>query len=303
MLLLKAVGASEYVGCRPNFCAQNGLRHKAMVEIHNLRKQLTNQLNDMYREHRFTIDPNMSPPTDIQAKHLRMILLSGLFDHVARRIPDSEKSDDERKKLKDAYQSIEVEAPVFIGTNSILKHDQPEYVVYQEIHETSKMYMRNVAVIEPQWLALYAPNMCHFSKPLEEPCPRYDLETDSVKCHFAATFGTFNWPLPQTELDFPPGRERFKWFAKFLLEGRVVPQLEKHVPHLLTPPSIMIKSWAQLQTCTQTLLQTLISENVDSNKKLQTQWEKDDKFLFKEYLQWLPEKYHPQVIWPPISLK
>ena len=36
-----------------------------------------------------------------------------------------------------------------------------------------------------------------------------------------------------------------KWFAKFLLEGRVVKGLKKFTPDLLSSPSIMVKSWAK----------------------------------------------------------
>lgn len=37
-----AVGACEFAGCTPNFCEENGLRYKAMLEIRRLRGQLTN---------------------------------------------------------------------------------------------------------------------------------------------------------------------------------------------------------------------------------------------------------------------
>lgn len=42
MVLLRVVGACEYAGCSDDFCAQNGLRRKAMLEIRRLRQQLTN---------------------------------------------------------------------------------------------------------------------------------------------------------------------------------------------------------------------------------------------------------------------
>lgn len=42
MVILRAVGACEFAGCSEKFCKDNGLRHKAMVEIRKLRMQLTN---------------------------------------------------------------------------------------------------------------------------------------------------------------------------------------------------------------------------------------------------------------------
>lgn len=41
MVILRAVGACEFAGCSEKFCKDNGLRHKAMVEIKKLRMQLT----------------------------------------------------------------------------------------------------------------------------------------------------------------------------------------------------------------------------------------------------------------------
>lgn len=39
---LGAVGACEFAGCSQQFCEENGLRYKAMLEIRRLRGQLTN---------------------------------------------------------------------------------------------------------------------------------------------------------------------------------------------------------------------------------------------------------------------
>ena len=47
MVILRAVGACEFAGCSEKFCKDNGLRHKAMVEIRKLRIQLTNTGKDV----------------------------------------------------------------------------------------------------------------------------------------------------------------------------------------------------------------------------------------------------------------
>ena len=47
MVILRAVGASEFAVCSEKFCKDNGLRHKAMVEIRKLRMQLTNTSKDV----------------------------------------------------------------------------------------------------------------------------------------------------------------------------------------------------------------------------------------------------------------
>lgn len=72
MVLLRAVGAAEYSKEKlEEFCARNGLRHKAIIEVRKLRVQLTNQINLSIPEFNLIIDPNMKPPTDTQVRNSR----------------------------------------------------------------------------------------------------------------------------------------------------------------------------------------------------------------------------------------
>ena len=84
MVLLKAVGACEYVGCTPAFCLKYNIRHKAMLEIRKLRTHLTNSVNAVISDVDLVVDPHMAPPSEQQAKCLRQIVLAGFGDHVAR---------------------------------------------------------------------------------------------------------------------------------------------------------------------------------------------------------------------------
>lgn len=49
-----------------------------------------------------------------------------------------------------------------------------------------------VTAVEPQWIPLYAPNLCTFSKPLEELPPTYSERDGIVVCHMTCTFGKNN---------------------------------------------------------------------------------------------------------------
>ncbi|XP_050408346.1 probable ATP-dependent RNA helicase DHX37 [Patella vulgata] len=121
MVLLKAVGACEYQGFTPEFCTKFGIRYKSMKEIRKLRAQLTNTVNIVIPDANLCVDPKLSPPTDVQCKMLRQIVLAGLADHVARRYPDPPPgASDDARKLKHAYQCTELEEPVFIHPSSIL---------------------------------------------------------------------------------------------------------------------------------------------------------------------------------------
>uniref|UniRef100_A0A669F1M7 RNA helicase n=1 Tax=Oreochromis niloticus TaxID=8128 RepID=A0A669F1M7_ORENI len=297
MIMLGAVGACEFAGCTPRFCENSGLRYKAMVEIRKLRGQLTNAVNAVCPEVGVFVDPKMTPPTEHQVVCLRQIVLAGLGDHLARRAQGEDLVD---PKWKNAYKTPLMDEPVFIHPNSALFKTLPEFVVYQEIMETSKMYMRGVSAVEAEWVPQFLPQYCHFGSPLESPSPWFCSSTGTIRCHRSSTFFRVGWQLPAVEMEYPEGLERYRLFAKFLLEGQVL--LFKHSSHLLSNPSIMLKTWAKLQPRTEAFLGPLVSKKVDCREALHSVWKTEEKFLLTAYCQWLPESVHQEVAksWPPL---
>lgn len=162
--------------------------------------------------------------------------------------------------------------------------------------------MRGLTAIEPEWIMIFCPYQCTFSKPLDKPEPRYDAVTGTVKCYMTASFGKCAWQLPAAELDYPEGIDRVRWFARFLLEGLVCPKLAKFRNELVSPPSTMIKSWSRLQPKTETLLNCLLHARVDSKESLSNAWKKDKTYLLTQYMEWVPESSHFQLsnLWPPL---
>uniref|UniRef100_A0A671TKL1 RNA helicase n=1 Tax=Sparus aurata TaxID=8175 RepID=A0A671TKL1_SPAAU len=302
MVMLGAVGACEFAGCTPKFCEDNGLRYKAMVEIRRLRGQLTNAVNAVCPEVGAFVNPKMTPPTEHQVVCLRQIVLAGLGDHLARRVQGEEILD---PKWKNGYKTPLMDEPVFIHPSSALFKTLPEFVVYQEIMETTKMYMKvplGLDSVEAEWVPQLLPQYCHFSSPQESPSPWFCSSTGTLRCHRASTFFRVAWQLPAVEMEYPDGLERYKLFSRFLLEGQVCPKLKKYVGRLLSNPSIMMKTWAKLQPRTEALLGALVSKRVDCRDTLYSVWKTEDKFLLSAYCQWLPEALHQEVAksWPPI---
>ncbi|KAG5840982.1 hypothetical protein ANANG_G00194730 [Anguilla anguilla] len=299
MVMLGAVGACEFSGCTPKFCEQNGLRYKAMLEIRRLRGQLTTAVNAICPEAAVFLDAKMAPPTEGQVRYLRQIVLAGLGDHLARRVQVEELLD---PKWRNGYKTPLLDEPVFIHPSSALFKTLPEFVVYQEVMETSKMYMRVVSAVDRDWIPQLLPMYCHFGKPLETPAPRICPDSGRVRCHRESTFFRVGWQLPAVEVDYPEGLERYKLFAKFLLEGQVCPKLGSHASCLLSSPSTMLKTWAKLQPRTEALLGALVSEKADCKAALLSAWKKNEKYLLAPYCQWLPEAKHQEVAknWPPV---
>ncbi|KAK2538102.1 hypothetical protein Q9966_005863 [Columba livia] len=301
MVMLGAVGACEYAGCTRKFCEENGLRYKAMLEIRRLRGQLTTAVNSVCTDADLYVDPKMKPPTEAQATYLRQIVLAGLGDHIARRVQAEELLDD---KWKNAYKTALLEDPVFIHPSSILFRELPEFVVYQEIVETTKLYMKGVSAVEPEWIPVLLPPYCHFGKPLENPPPSYCPETGRIRCHRPSVFHRVSWELPAVEVDYPEGIDRYKYFARFLLEGKVIEKLSSYSQCLLSSPLIMLKTWSKLQPRTESLLQALVAENCDNRDALVAAWKKNPKYLLAAFRQWIPEAMHDDLAknWPPVAL-
>ncbi|KAG6459917.1 probable ATP-dependent RNA helicase kurz [Manduca sexta] len=310
-VLLRAVGAAEFAHLKGEenlFCAKYGLREKAIKEIRKIRKQLTSEINLSIAGVQAKIDPEMKPPDDNQARLLRQLVLSGLGDQVGKKIGmDEVKEGEDKRKYKYAYHCGELEEPVHLHSASILRKVIPEWVVFQQMYETGaeerrKMVMSNVTAIEPEWLPIYVPQMCNLGDPLTDPEPRFDEKSGRVKCHFKGTFGKAGWELPLVEIDFPDKIERYRWFARFLLEGVVFPKLRKYTSSLMSPPSTMVKSWAKLQPRTEVLLKALIAKRVGTRDALKKVWEVEKNYLLQEYLKWLPESAHNEVTlyWPPL---
>ncbi|XP_074015677.1 probable ATP-dependent RNA helicase DHX37 [Numenius arquata] len=301
MVMLGAVGACEYAGCTRKFCEENGLRYKAMLEIRRLRGQLTTAVNSVCTDAGLYVDPKMKPPTEAQVTYLRQIVLAGLGDHVARRVQAEELLDD---KWKNAYKTALLDDPVFIHPSSVLFKQLPEFVVYQEIVETTKMYMKGVSAVEPEWIPALLPPYCHFGKPLENPPPSYCPKTGRIRCHRPSVFYRVSWQLPAVEVDYPEGIDRYKYFARFLLEGKVIEKLSSYSRYLLSSPLIMLKTWSKLQPRTESLLQALVAENCDNRDALLAAWKKNPKYLLAAYSQWIPEAMHEDLAkkWPPVAL-
>lgn len=283
MVLLRAVGAAEYAnseGKLEQFCVENGLRLKAITEIRKLRLQLTNEIKINVPDADVSVDPKLAPPSDVQAKLLRQLLLAGMGDRVAKKIMPDEIKSDEKAKFKYAYRANNMEEPVFLHQGSVLKKTLPEFVVYQEIYETNKMYMRTISAIEPEWLVTYVPTLCNLSEPLSEPEPNYDTNSGKIFCSVTGTFGPQAWPIPPTRIEFPKTLHAYKWFAKFFLEGKIFVQLEKYAKNLLSPPGTMLKSWAKLQPRTENLLKALAAKDITSKASLMEIWKENPSCKF-----------------------
>ncbi|EFN84450.1 Probable ATP-dependent RNA helicase kurz [Harpegnathos saltator] len=306
MVLMKAIESAEFArsqGQLVSFCEENGLRHKAVVEIRKIRQQLTNEVNLITPDLNLAIDPKLSPPTDMQIRLLRQIVLTGMADQVAKKVmPNEVKEDQDKSKWKHAYRTPEMEEPVFMHSSCVLRKTSPEWVVYQEVYETNKIYMRGVTAVEVEWLPKFASGQCRLSEPLADPPPRYNKETGKIMCRVTGTFGRAAWTLPPMDIEYPLNMDGVRLFVYFFMDGQVCPKLKKFVPSLLSTPASITKPWAKLVQHIHPMTQVLSSRAIMSKDKLLEAWASDKQFLLSAYQKWLPQHMHTEValMWPPL---
>uniref|UniRef100_A0A5S6QPU4 RNA helicase n=1 Tax=Trichuris muris TaxID=70415 RepID=A0A5S6QPU4_TRIMR len=302
MVLLKASLAAEKE-LTAEFCEKHGLRFKAMVEISKMRRQLTKVINAFCTDVDLAIGCQLKPPNDEQAELLRQLVLTGLCDNVARLANDCP-GQVGCKPSRLAYRSAAVEDPLWIHPTSVLYRMQPEWLVYQEIVDSNgRKCMLNVTTIESEWLLSLARGYCLIGEPLKEPAPFYSREKDQIVCLADCTYGMAAWPLPRQEIAHPVDIVYYRHFAFELLEGRVINKLAKYRSSLTTPPSILFKPWARLQSKTNNLLGTLVSHGVTSREMLIRLWKEKPNFLCNEYLEWVAQSRHNDILleWPPFE--
>ncbi|CAF3503121.1 unnamed protein product [Rotaria sp. Silwood1] len=305
MILLKAVGALDHQNSKNDLsiCTHYGLRPKAMTEIRKIRRQLIQIVKSILPETASILDARLLPPSEQQICLLRKVLAAGMVDRLAKRIEGSVVINGH--KANNAYQTLLLDEPVFIHPSSVLINDLPSFVCYQEVHETNRIFIKDICAIQMDWIVQLNPHLCSFGPIEDEPSPRYDENQDKMLCHRKATIGQrVSWSLGSPiETIFPINTiDRYRWFGKYFLDGIICQRLLQYQPALLCSSNAMVKSWASLMERTQLFLNALVEKEIDNRKQLKDIWSTEPKYLLDVYCNWLPESLHVQVrsIWPPM---
>jgi ATP-dependent RNA helicase DHX37/DHR1 len=174
--------------------------------------------------------------------------------------------------------------------------------------------MKNITPIDPVWLGTLAKGSCMLSlgQPLPTPLPSYDKEKDAILCSVSTKFGTRGWEIPPVQVEMfdvlqqPEAKKNghfmtddsFRWFARFLLEGKVLPELAGVLSMLNEEPSGITRKRPLKKVAL--FVSALSSAGVDSAAALRKHWAQvDDKFLFRHLKKWTKEEYNDEVkrIW------
>ena len=208
----------------------------------------------------------------------------------------------------------DIKEPIYIETNSVLfskdSRQLPEWVCYDTlVRKATKdgstiTTMRGVTSIDETWLSKVSEGsqLLSLGEPLVLPSPTYCASRDAILCSVSTKYGDHGWTI-QPPLQFPfvtacqnyPNSkaitlyDSYQWFARFLLEGKIIKEL-KGLPAMLNEdPSIFTKKKPLSKVAN--FLSSLSDNKIDSVETLTRYWvEKDQKFLYKQLKSWIKKQ-------------
>ncbi|GHJ87867.1 hypothetical protein NliqN6_4269 [Naganishia liquefaciens] len=145
LTLLNAYNAFVKYGRQsPKWCGTHRLNYKALLRAVSIRQQLKKYLD------RFGIK-TVSCQGD--STRLRRCLVTGYFKNAARMMPDG------------TYRSVRENALLNVHPSSVLftRTAATGWVIFHEVVETSKSFIRDLTVIEQDWLVELAPHYYQFT--------------------------------------------------------------------------------------------------------------------------------------------
>ncbi|KAM8975829.1 ATP-dependent RNA helicase DHX33 [Pelodytes ibericus] len=134
--LLNIYRAFKNLGKNKEWCRENFINARNMLLVSEVRSQL----RDICIKFSMPIE---SSRTD--TRNIRQCLAHGLFMNAAELQPDG------------TYATVDTHQPVVIHPSSVLFHCKPACVIYNELLHTSKCYMRDLCVVDTDWLFETAP--------------------------------------------------------------------------------------------------------------------------------------------------
>jgi ATP-dependent RNA helicase DHX8/PRP22 len=164
-------------GRSSHWCIENFIVERSLRRAEDVRKQLIGILD------RFRLAINSSGSDHSK---IRKAICAGYFRNACRR----SREDEGFKIIRDDQQA-------FIHPSSVLYQKSPEYIIYHELVQTTREYLRDVCVIDPEWLPEVAPKLftkadagrLHKSKFAEKVRPLYNKFEDEAVWRLSKRYG------------------------------------------------------------------------------------------------------------------
>jgi ATP-dependent RNA helicase DHX37/DHR1 len=322
-------GRAEQLACE-KFCRDNGLHSVVMERIQQMRRHLSHLAKSRLPNANGVAATtggylsSMSPPNKVQERLLCQSITSGFLDNVAMLAPLGSIPGQHPFSLRSAYLSCSstMKEPLFIDTNSVVhsrdSRQLPKWICYETVIRktmkdgiTSISIMKKITPIDPSWLGRLAEGsrLLSIGEPVASPLPTYDPKNDVILCSVQTKFGSHGWEIPPVQRDMYKilaqrstlkstifmQDDSFRWFARFLLEGKVLQELKDLTemyndhPSIITRRSSLVGGNVHGQIAKVTLLVSALSQaGIDNVAALQKHWaENDSKFLHSAMKRWV----------------
>ncbi|CAH0746915.1 unnamed protein product [Bemisia tabaci] len=126
------------------WCYENFVQIRTLKRAQDVRKQLLGIMD------RHKLDVVSAGKNTVR---VQKAVCSGFYRNAAKKDP------------QEGYRTLVDSQVVYIHPSSALFNRQPEWVIYHELVQTTKEYMREVTTIDPKWLVEFAPAFFRFSDP------------------------------------------------------------------------------------------------------------------------------------------
>lgn len=126
------------------WCYENFVQIRTLKRAQDVRKQLLGIMD------RHKLDVVSAGKNTVR---VQKTVCSGFFRNAAKKDP------------QEGYRTLVDSQVVYIHPSSALFNRQPEWVIYHELVQTTKEYMREVTTIDLKWLVEFAPAFFKFSDP------------------------------------------------------------------------------------------------------------------------------------------
>lgn len=311
--------AKTRLGNAEGVAAKTGGILNTMPPPNKLQENLLLQVSTTIDHHEAFIQSSFSRTSSLISAQA---IASGLLDNVAMLAPPGSITSDHPFSLRSAYLgcSTTITEPLFMDRNSVsFSRDSrrlPQWVCFDSIVRKeirtgdTVATMKNITPIDPSWLGSLAKGsrMLSLGEPLPSPLPSYDVDLDAILCSVSTKFGSRGWEIPPVQVEMfealhssdtkKSGHflvdDSFRWFARFLLEGKVLPELSGLTEMLNDEPSIITRKKPMKKVAL--LVSALSSAGVDSAGALRKHWaEVDDKFLFSHLKSWTKGEHKAEV--------
>ncbi|CAG0900743.1 unnamed protein product [Cyprideis torosa] len=131
------------------WCHENFVRIRSMREARDVREQLMG-IMDRHKLDVVSCGKNTA--------RVQKAICSGFFRNASEKDLDGWIPSIGRRRVRDVgYRTLVDSQVVYIHPSSALFKSRPEWIVYHELLQTTKKYMRECTAVDPKWLVEFAP--------------------------------------------------------------------------------------------------------------------------------------------------